>query len=298
MNEVIIWRLAKAFQAQNEKNSVDSFALKILVKTMKPFLKWAGNKYQITATIKNLLPEGKRLIEPFAGSGALFLNTDYEKYLLNDSNVDLIQTYRYLQTEGEVFINYCQQFFTVDNNIAEKFYELREEFNFTQDVRLKSALFIYLNKHCFNGLCRYNGSGKFNTPFGKYSKPYFPAKEMQYFYQKAQNAIFESMDFVACLEQAEIGDVVYCDPPYVPLSPTASFTGYAVGGFNLSQQQQLADSAEQLADQGIAVIISNHATEFTEQLYRKAQIHKFPVQRYISCKGDKRNKVEELLAVF
>lgn len=265
---------------------------------MKPFLKWAGNKYQIAATIKNLLPEGKRLIEPFAGSGALFLNTHYEKYLLNDSNLDLIQTYLYLKREGGKFITYCQQFFVTDNNNAEKFYELREQFNSTHDARLKSALFVYLNKHCFNGLCRYNGSGKFNTPFGKYSKPYFPAKEMQYFYQKSQTAVFESMDFVACLAQAESGDVVYCDPPYVPLSQTANFTSYAVGGFDLNQQQQLAAIAEKLANQGIAVIISNHATEFTEQLYCKAQLHKFPVQRYISCKGSNRNKVEELLAVY
>lgn len=265
---------------------------------MKPFLKWAGNKYQIMERIKAVLPPGKRLIEPFSGSAAVFLNTDYSENIVADSNLDLIQTYLYLQNEGAKFIEYCQTFFTQENNQEEKFYEFREMFNSTADTRLKSAIFIYLNKHCFNGLCRYNASGKFNTPFGKYKTPYFPHKEMLYFHEKAQNASFIHSDFVSTFAQAKSGDIIYCDPPYVPLSKTANFTDFNTGGFTLAQQTQLAELAETFSKQGIPVIISNHQTEFTEEAYKKAKILTFPVQRFISCKGAQRNKANEVLAIF
>lgn len=265
---------------------------------MKPFLKWAGNKYQIIARIQELLPQGKRLIEPFVGSGAVFLNTNYPEYLLADDNRDLIQLYRILQQDKQTFIEYCRSFFQLQFNQAAAYYELRTLFNTTQDQVLKAAAFIYLNKHCFNGLCRYNAKGEFNTPFGRYKQPYFPEREMQFFIARAQATVFEHADFVATMLLAKPGDVVYCDPPYVPLSKTASFTSYAAGGFGAKQQLQLAAMAEQLAEQGITVVISNHATEFTRQLYHHAQIMEFPVRRFISSKGAMRGKVTELLAVF
>ena len=133
---------------------------------MKPFLKWAGNKYQIITRIQALLPCGKRLIEPFVGSGAVFLNTDYPSYELSDCNGDLIALYQHVQREGDAFIDYCQTFFTEENNTPEAYYAFRAKFNTTGDVRLKSALFVYFNKHGYNGLCRYNASGGFNVPFG------------------------------------------------------------------------------------------------------------------------------------
>lgn len=265
---------------------------------MKPFLKWAGNKYQIIERIKAVLPSGQRLIEPFAGSAAVFLNTDYCENVVADSNADLIQTYLHLQNDGNNFINYCQEFFIADNNQAEKYYELREQFNVAADARLKSALFIYLNKHCFNGLCRYNSKGQFNTPFGKYKKPYFPHKEMDYFHQKSKTAIFTQSDFVSTLKQVKSNDIVYCDPPYVPLSKTANFTNYSSGGFGLEQQKQLAELANDLASNGVTVIISNHHTTFTEEVYKNAKLLTFPVQRYISRDGANRNKANELLAIF
>lgn len=265
---------------------------------MKPFLKWAGNKYQIIEKIISVLPNGNRLIEPFVGSAAVFLNTNYPNYLLADINSDLIHLYQYLQCEGKDFINYCHIFFTPENNNEQVFYELRHLFNTTQDLRLKAALFIYLNKHCFNGLCRYNTKGQFNTPFGKYKKPYFPEREMQFFQQKSKNAIFAQMDFQQAMCSAKKGDVIYCDPPYVPLSPSANFTSYHTNGFNLSKQQELAELAKVLAKRGITVIISNHATEFTNSIYQNAQLIPFSVQRFISCNVTKRNSAPELLAVF
>src|SRR5438552_3690667 len=100
---------------------------------MRPFLKWAGNKYRIISRIKALLPAGSRLIEPFAGSAAVFLSTDYKKYLLTDKNADLINLFKYLQSEGSTFIDYCRQFFNPENNTALRFYQLRKLFNTTDD---------------------------------------------------------------------------------------------------------------------------------------------------------------------
>lgn len=265
---------------------------------MKPFLKWAGNKHQIIEQILSVLPTGQRLIEPFVGSGAVFLNTQYPRYLLADGNPDLIAVYTTLKKQGETFINTAKQYFTPKYNCPTAFYEMRELFNTTTDPLLKACLFIYLNKHSFNGLCRYNASGQFNAPFGHYEKPYFPAKEMRHFYQKTKRVVFKHADFLHTLKKAKPGDVIYCDPPYVPLSTTANFTHYSAGGFDNTQQQRLATQAQRLAKRGIPVLISNHATPFTLNIYKEAQIIRFNVQRYISCKGTQRVKVPELLAVF
>ena len=266
---------------------------------MKPFLKWAGNKYKIVERIKALLPEGKRLVEPFVGSGALFLNTDYPSYLLTDANADLITLYQHLQTEGNTFIEYCRPLFASENNDKDRYYELRQEFNTINDSRRKSAIFLYMNKHGYNGLCRYNSKGGFNVPFGRYKRPYFPEKEMLYFFQKSQNATFQYADFREVMDACVPTDVVYCDPPYVPLSETANFTSYSSGGFSWMEQKLLAKLAEGLAAQKIPVLISNHDTEFVRNLYINANIVRFlSVQRYISCNGDNREKAQEILALF
>lgn len=265
---------------------------------MKPFLKWAGNKYQIIERIKAILPEGQRLIEPFAGAAAVFLNTNYAENIVADLNKDLIQTYLYLQKEGSQFIKDCQKLFIADNNQADRYYQLREEFNSTSDARRKAILFVYLNRHCFNGLCRYNSKDQFNVPFGKYSKPYFPQQEMEHFYQQSQYATFIHGDFVTTCAQAKANDVIYCDPPFVPLSKTANFTSYSAGGFGMEQQTQLTELANDLANSGITVIISNHYTEFTAEAYKNAKLITFPVQRFISRDGANRNKAMEVLAIF
>lgn len=265
---------------------------------MKPFLKWAGNKYQIIARIKSILPKGNRLIEPFAGSCAVFLNTDFPEYLLNDSNADLINLFKYLKSDGHYFIKYTQCYFQPKYNTEETFYELREQFNQTSDLQLKAALFVYLNKHAYNGLCRYNAKGGFNVPYGRYKKPYFPEKEMLFFCEKAKQAEFNNVDFIEVMQSATSGDVVYCDPPYVPLTNTANFTSFTASGFNLEQQKQLALLANQLAAKGIPVIISNHATGFTDEHYASAKMITFDVQRFISCDGKNRGKAKEVLAVF
>lgn len=175
---------------------------------------------------------------------------------------------------------------------------MRTLFNETSDTRLKSALFIYLNRHCFNGLCRYNSKGGFNVPFGTYKNPGFPENEMRAFFIKSRTAKFKVLDFKEAMNSAVVGDVVYCDPPYVPLSLTSNFTDYAVGGFGLHKQEELALLAQQLQMKGIPVVISNHDTPFIRDAYQQSNIHAFEVQRYISCDSKNRNKAAEVLAVF
>ncbi len=265
---------------------------------MKPFLKWAGNKYSIIQRIKTVLPEGNRLIEPFAGAAAVFLNTDFNGALLSDINGDLISLYQYLKEEGEAFITYCESLFAPAFNQQETYYTLRQLFNRTGDKRLKAALFLYLNRHGYNGLCRYNSKGEYNVPFGRYSKPYFPREEMLSFRDKIQFAELRHEDFLTAMERARAGDVVYCDPPYVPLTETSNFTAYTRGGFGPREQQALADKALALSKRGVHVVISNHDTVFTQTAYQGAQIISFNVQRFISCKGNSRGQAKEMLALF
>lgn len=265
---------------------------------MKPFLKWAGNKYAIIDRIKAILPAGNRLIEPFAGSAAVFLSTDFKSALLSDTNRDLINLYQYLQRDGQKFIGYCSTFFTPETNNPDTYYQFRGIFNRTGDMRLRAALFLYFNRHGYNGLCRYNGKGEFNVPFGRYTKPYFPAEEMAFFHTKVQGASLHNQDFINTMASAQPGDVIYCDPPYVPLSETANFTAYTSDGFGRQEQEALAEMAKTLSKRGISVVISNHDTLFTQSAYDSAQIISFKVRRSISCKGDARGQASEMLALF
>ncbi|HVC49015.1 MAG TPA: Dam family site-specific DNA-(adenine-N6)-methyltransferase [Burkholderiales bacterium] len=265
---------------------------------LKPFLKWAGGKMRLIEQIRNTLPPGTRLIEPFAGSSAVFLNTLYPTYLIADINKDLIQLYQHIQQEGMGFIDFAQDFFQPEYNNPATYNHLRNEFNSTSDPRRKSAIFIWLNRHGYNGLCRYNASGRFNVPFGRYNNPKFPLAEILVFHQRAQSARFLCDDFRNIMNQASPGDVVYCDPPYIPLTQTANFTSYSSSRFGLAEQKELAEMARKLARNGIPVIISNHSTTLIQTIYAGAQTHHFDVQRNISCNGKNREKASELLAVF
>lgn len=264
----------------------------------KPFLKWAGSKFRCIDTIVTALPKAERLIEPFTGSGAVFINTAYNQYLLAEQNQDLVSLFRYIQEEGALFIDDCEQFFSERNNSAERYYQLREEFNQSPHSRHRAMLFLYLNRHGYNGLCRYNQQGRYNVPFGRYIKPYFPRHEMLHFHQKSKGARITQGDFRSTFAEATSGDVIYCDPPYVPLSASANFSAYTQKIFGEADQIDLAELAVSSARKGITVIISNHDTEFTRHYYRQANIFSFPVKRYISCQANKRHAAQELVAIF
>ena len=263
-----------------------------------PFLKWAGGKAKIIDIIKQQLPEGSRLIEPFCGSATVFLNTEYKENLIADTNKDVINIYKYLQKEKEVFLEFCREYFIPESNQAEYYYERREEFNRTKDQRLKAALFLYINKHSYNGLCRYNSSGGFNVPFGKYKKVTFPENYILNFINKSKQATFIVQDFETTILSARPGDVIYCDPPYVPLNASNSTFRYVEKIFSIDQQKKLAQLAKKSSGNGVPVLVSNHLTEFTKEIYKDADITEFSVRRSISCKGGQREKASELLALF
>ncbi len=269
-------------------------------KKVRSFLKWAGGKYSLMDTIKERLPDGDKLIEPFVGAGTVFLNTNYSSYLLNDINADLINLFNELKNNSASLIVDMRELFESEYNNKESFYELREKFNRSEDIYERSVIFLYLNRHCYNGLCRYNLSGGFNVPFGKYVRPYFPQAELEFFSEKAQRATFTCESYVKTIQKAKKGSVIYCDPPYVPLSKTASFTTYAKEGFNLDDQAKLANMAESAAfTRHIPVLISNHATTWTRKIYEQSShIETVHVARTISHKGSDRTPVEEIFALY
>lgn len=276
---------------------------------IKSFLKWAGGKSQSIRFLHEHMCmrngylngitdfiEG-RFIEPFVGSGVVFMNVFAESYVINDINTDLVLIYKALQTSGEEFIAACEELFIPENNTPERYNELREEFNSTdiKDIR-KGALFIYLNRHGFNGLCRYNKSGGFNVPFGKYDVVGFPKENLKKAVSKLKNVIIFNRPFEDIIEMAGVGDTIYCDPPYVPMSATASFTDYAQTRFEYTDQEKLARLAE---ESKARIFISNHDNAVTRELYKNAdEIVEIEVNRFISADKDSRKPVKELLAIY
>lgn len=269
------------------------------MKKQRAFLKWAGGKFSLVGAIKQQLPDGEKLIEPFVGAGSVFLNTDYDKYLLNDINPDLINLYRVLKRRPVSYIADARSLFTASTNDPDAYYAMRRQFNESRDTYERSLLFLYLNRHGYNGLCRYNSRSQFNVPFGRYRKPYFPEAELEFFAEKARRATFTCESFQNSFRRARKGHVVYCDPPYLPLTPTANFTTYATGGFGLDEQALLAKKAVDASrKRGIPVLISNHDTELARLYYQDASITSLQVSRFISQNGAGRKKVGELLAYF
>lgn len=267
----------------------------------RPFLKWAGGKYRLTEEINKILPKRKKcLIEPFVGAGSVFLNSQFENYILFDINPDLINLFNTVKQDVDYYIQESKKvFFHPHANTAIFYYEKRQQFNQTDDNFERSVLFLYLNRFGFNGLCRYNSKNEFNVPFGRYKTHYFPEKELRYFSQKAQNAIFICADFEEAFKLANDDSVIYCDPPYAPLQQDTNFTGYAGNEFNLVHQHRLAELAKQIvSEKKIPVVISNHDTGFTRNIYQGAKIKRIRVQRFISQSSIKRVKVNELIAIF
>jgi len=270
---------------------------------VRPFLKWAGGKYKIVETLKNKFPKkAKRYIEPFLGAGSVALNIDYPQIIVGDTNADLMLVWEIFKDMGMDFVTECKKVFVPANNKDDKYYELRDEFNKTKKELRKAVLFIYLNRHCFNGLCRYNADGMYNVPKGKYKDPvYFPQDEFQKALEQVKRFDIHNKDFREVFEMVGKDDVVYCDPPYLPMSQSASFDTYTEGGFSLKDQIDLAQCAEVAAEKGATVVISNHYNWYSKQLYThlcKGRVSKIAVSRTISAKTDKRDAVEEIVAVF
>ncbi|KFC13144.1 DNA adenine-methylase, partial [Trabulsiella guamensis ATCC 49490] len=234
----------------------------------RPFLKWAGGKYSLLPELYQLIPAGKRLIEPFVGAGAVFLNSDrHESFLLADVNTDLINLWQMLEADPLRVMDFARNLFE-SGRTEDGYKSIRANFNAQHmNAPLRAAAFLYLNRHCFNGLMRYNRDGFFNVGFGKYKKPYFPEAEILAFREKSPQCVFMNADFRRTLSLAGDGDVVYCDPPYEPMPGTAGFTSYSAGGFSWDDHQDLARCCVAAYQRGAKVLISNSTAPAVLELY-------------------------------
>lgn len=236
---------------------------------MSTILKWAGNKTAIMPELKKHLPAGPRLVEPFAGSCAVMMATSYPHYLVADINADLINLYKKAAYHPEELIQVAWVLFSEDNS-AEQYYENRLRFN--EDTSLttleRAALFLYLNRHCYRGLCRYNQRGKFNVPYGNYKNPYFPHAEILTFAEKAVRATFICASYDETLAMLQAGDVVYCDPPY-----DGTFSGYHTAGFSDDDQYDLASILVRRSSEGHPIVASNSDTRLIRSFYRKCVVN-------------------------
>ncbi|HCM1990213.1 TPA: DNA adenine methylase [Salmonella enterica subsp. salamae serovar 30:m,t:-] len=260
---------------------------------MSTILKWAGNKTAIMPELIKHLLAGPRLVEPFAGSCAVMMATDYPHYLVADINPDLINLYRTIAEDCENFILRAKAVFE-SFCIAENYYRVREAFNYDHEINTfhRAVYFLYLNRHSYRGLCRYNQSGGFNVPYGNYKKPYFPETEIRDFAEKAKRATFICASFDETLNILQPGDVIYCDPPY-----DGTFSGYHTAGFTEDDQYHLASILERRSSEGHPVIVSNSDTPLTRSLYRNFTRHRITAKRSIGVAAGDSKSAAEIIAV-
>ena len=243
------------------------------------------------------------LVEPFAGSCSVALNTHYDKYLLNDANQDLISLYILARDEPEWLISQLHVFFNEENNTRARYLQLRRIYNECQCPRTRAVLLCYLSRHCYNGLVRYNQSGGFNVNYGKYKAPYLPEEEILFFSEKMVNAQFYCMDFKSFIELAakqEGKKTQYCDPPYLPTSEgVPSFTQYTAEGFPVQRHLDINDTIVATRNAFEDVYVSNHAAKNLDDFYpdykRKSV---FRVTRTTSCKASTRVPTREVLLYY
>ncbi|EJK8623005.1 Dam family site-specific DNA-(adenine-N6)-methyltransferase [Morganella morganii] len=265
----------------------------------KTILKWAGSKVGIMEQLRPHLPKTKRLVEPFAGSCAVMMNTDYEQYLIADVNTDLINLYKIIKyCDPDVFIGNAELIFLVSNEKAE-YYKIRDLFNEESRFRFSNPLtlavwFLYLNRHGYNGLCRYSKRTGFNVPFGDYKKTYFPEKEIRAFSAKTVKAAIIRQGWAETLLQTCAGDGIYCDPPYMG----KGFTKYHIEGFNDGDQVALAEALQTLhVTKGYPITVSNSID--AKELYADLgfTIHEIKAPRTIAANGN-RKPVTEIIATL
>jgi DNA adenine methylase len=275
---------------------------------MRPLLKWAGGKSRLAPEIDAAFPvpiEG-RWIEPFLGSGAVFLHMAAQgrirSALVADANARLVAMHQAVRNDVEAVIAAMSRL-PVGTDWAVHYDALRDAYNAgPQSGATHAARFLWLNRACYNGLYRENRSGRFNVPCGSYASLALPsADHIRAVSALLQRAELRVDDFGAVLREAGAGDAVYCDPPYVPLTETASFTGYHASPFGPAEQRRLALSARRAAFCGATVVLSNHDLPVvSNDLY--APRHGFEhvarprVARAISRSAATRAAVGEILA--
>lgn len=273
---------------------------------IRPFLKWAGGKGQLLPELTSRLPTHfRRYHEPFVGGGALFFSLSAIGRLsagaiLSDYNAELVDCYRAVRNHVEELIVALQQHKPHFSD-KEYFYAIRawdRQPGFAQRPLVeRAARTIFLNRTCYNGLYRLNNKRQFNVPFGNYKKPLIVDPDnLREASGALQAAELHVGDFSLVLEHAQADDFVYFDPPYIPLSATASFTAYTHQGFAEADQVRLAEVFLQLLARGCYVMLSNSYTTLARQLYTGQPVHEaIMASRKINCDGKKRGVIEELL---
>lgn len=293
-------RITKAVCRQKEGSKTKERKVKPAAEFERSIFKWAGGKFGVLEQIFRYLPEGKRLIEPFVGGGAVFMNAGYQENLLNDVNADLINFYKTLQREAHSLITLAHRFFQ-DYNTQEGYLAVRNAFNKqVYDDLHRAAAFLFLNRHCFNGLTRYNQAGEFNVGYGKYKTPYFPLQEMEAFLGAEGRSEFVCGDFAAVIEAAGEGDVIFCDPPYEPLPNTEGFTNYSGHDFKFEEQKRLVSLLTDAHRRGAKVLITNSGAPNIRELYHDSGFRVEPLfaRRSVSCKGDTRGVAHDVLGIL
>nr|ELR5252457.1 DNA adenine methylase [Providencia rettgeri] len=262
---------------------------------MNTVLKWVGGKQGVMAQLKLALPKGARLIEPFCGSGAVMMNTAYSNYVLADINADVINTYDTIRNAAESVIAALSELYATCRT-REHYDAIRKEFNArtAEPVRM-AAMFIYMNRHGYRGLCRYNKrKGEFNVPWGDYRKPYLPEKEIRYMADRLANVDLLCAGYEETLKLAGEGDVVYCDPPYV--NP-GKFTGYHASGFSEAQQRELVGILNTLPEEGVHVVASSHDAENIREMYAGFAVKGFSAPRSVYNGTGEGKKANEIIAI-
>jgi DNA adenine methylase len=269
--------------------------------TPRPFLKWVGGKGQL---LPNLLAEidraapFKRYHEPFVGGAALFFEMARTGRLgrkiarLSDNNEHLIETYIRVRSDVDRVIELLQEHRR--RHSKEYYYQVRSRV--PDDALERCARIIYLNKTGYNGLYRENSKGQFNVPLGKYKNPRICDEEnLRAAAVALRRATIECRPFEHVLYHVTTGDLVYFDPPYHPVSKTASFTAYEKGGFGEDAQRRLAHVVKELTASGVRVILSNSMTPLVQDLYRGFRIARVLATRAVNSRADRRGPISEAL---
>lgn len=267
---------------------------------LKPFLKWAGGKRQLLPVLNRYIPSNfHTYYEPFVGAGALLLNVQPRQAVINDLNHELINCYRIIQKQPEALIEELE----THKNDSDYFYAVRawdrepEHYTSLNPIE-RAARMIFLNKTCFNGLYRVNRKGQFNAPYGKYSNPTIADHQGIQAVHKFLNhrpTRMLSTDFEQAVSTARAGDFVYFDPPYDPVSPSASFTAYQQEGFGRPEQRRLARVIQDLSRRGVKVMASNSSTDHIRSLYKGFHQIKVSATRRINSNAKLRGEIDELL---
>jgi DNA adenine methylase len=270
---------------------------------LQPFLKWAGGKRQLLPQIRKYLPiitKNKIYFEPFLGAGALLFDLQPTKAYVNDANAELINCYQVIRDQPEALIEHIKGHIT---GSSEYYYQIREldrtaAYQALSEVERASRI-IFLNKSCYNGLFRVNSQGQFNVPYGNYKNPTLVdeivIRAIERYFRENEITITQ-LDFEAAVADAKKGDFVYFDPPYDPISDTASFTGYNLGKFGKEEQIRLKGVCDCLSQRGCRVMLSNSSTGFIRDLYQKEyQIIPVPANRNINSVGNGRGQIDEFL---